>query len=215
MAIYAVGHEIACVGERAREPAAGALRLAWWRDALGDLAASGALHPALAALAAAHAEAPLPLSAFAELIAAHGEADFSAAPFASWAALDAHALATAGGVLKLAAAACELALPEALIAEAARAWGYASLLSANNAWRVHGRTFLPREARDEAASLRLMANTARAAHARCSALARPIAAEAFPAIGYVTLTPVLLDRPDTSLFERRARLLWGQVSGRV
>ncbi|MGE0828296.1 MAG: squalene/phytoene synthase family protein, partial [Hyphomonadaceae bacterium] len=106
-AVYAAAHEIAKTAETVREPHIGAIRFAWWREAVEEVRAGAAVraHPMVEALQRAHRARPLPLQAFDAMIDARA-ADLEAAPFATWAEIEAYLEKTAGSVLGLACAAC-------------------------------------------------------------------------------------------------------------
>ena len=70
-ALAAFSHETASVAARAREPLAGEMRLAWWREALaGARPAEAAGAPIAAALIDTMAKFALPVSAFEDLLQA-------------------------------------------------------------------------------------------------------------------------------------------------
>lgn len=75
-AVLAVAAELATVPQKTREPLAGAMRLAWWREQLQALAqgAPPPEHPLLQAVRPAMAAGRLPWSQWERLIAAHGAA---------------------------------------------------------------------------------------------------------------------------------------------
>ncbi len=98
-ALHAFNLEVAHLRETASEPALGAMRLQWWRDAL-DEAASGRArrHAVLQPLAAAIRRHDLPASGFRRLLDAR-ELDLDAAPPAD---LPAYARETGGTLAALA-----------------------------------------------------------------------------------------------------------------
>ena len=215
VAIYALNHEIARTADVVTQPAIGDIRLQWWREALAELfdAKPARAHPVLAAIAAAHRETPLPSTALEALIDARGR-DLDAAPFATFAEIDAYLDGTAGNVMRIAAAACGVVLGETLISAAAKDWGYAGLLRAAAHWRAKGRSVLPQENADPHA----LVERARAAYATARAI--KLAPEAFPAVGYVALTPLYLraienGRTERSLFTRQLKLVAASATGRL
>ncbi|MBI3439098.1 MAG: squalene/phytoene synthase family protein, partial [Proteobacteria bacterium] len=208
-------HEIARTADVVTQAAIGDIRLQWWRDALAGIFDGRAprAHPVLAAIAEAHREAPLPRGALEALIDARGR-DLDATPFATFAEIDAYLEATAGSLIRLALAACGTQLDALIVGAAARAWGYAGLLRAATHWRARGRSVLPRENADPHA----MVERARVAHAAAKSGAAP--ADAFPAIGYVALTPLYLraienGRTERSLFTRQLRLVAASATGQL
>jgi phytoene synthase len=71
LALYAFDVEIARVQRRVHEPAAGAIRLQWWHDALaGTRPEEAAGHPVLMALRAALAETGVPIAPLIDAIEA-------------------------------------------------------------------------------------------------------------------------------------------------
>jgi phytoene synthase len=213
IAIYALNHEIARTGDVVSQAAIGDIRLAWWREALGEVFSGGQArpHPVLGAFARAHAQTPLPRDALEALIDARGR-DLDPAPFSTFVEIDAYLEATAGNLMRVAASACEATLDTALVAAAARAWGYAGLLRAASQWRARGRSILPRESDNPHA----MVERARSAYGR--ARAEAASAKAFPAIGYLALTPLYLraienGRAEPSLFSRQLRLVGASATG--
>lgn len=214
LALYAVNYEIARTGEVVREPAVGDIRLAWWREALTAAlsGAGGSQHPAVQGFAQAARGAHFAAADIEALIEARAR-DFDAAPFSAWGDLEAYVDATAGGVMRLALAACNASAPEALVRHGARAWGLTGLLRAAPIWRARGRTVLP-----SGADAHDLVARARAAHGEARALARQAPSEAFPALGYVALVPAYLKaleqgRTETALFGRQLRLIWASATG--
>jgi 15-cis-phytoene synthase len=214
VAVYALNNEIARTADVVTQVQIGDIRLQWWREALAEMFDGEPVraHPALAAIAQAHAQAPLPRERLEALIDARGR-DLEPTPFATFAAIDAYLDGTAGNVMRVAAAACGAALDEELIGAAARAWGYAGLLRAAAHWRAKGRSVLPQENEDPHA----MVERSRAAYA--SARSMRAGAEAFPATGYVALTPLYLSAienglAEVSLIRRQLKLVAASATGR-
>lgn len=214
VAIYALNYEIARTAETVREAAIGEIRLAWWRERLAEIHAGQTprAHPVLMAYAAANAATVLPLAEWERMIEARGH-DLEAEPFRTWSDLDAYLDATAGGVLRLALAACGQSAPTAFTQNAGRAWGHAGLLRAEPHWRARGRNFLPREA--EMSKL-----SARGAEASTLVKATHLPSEAFPAVGYLTLARRYfraLERGQRNLplLSRQASLLIASLTGRL
>lgn len=217
IALYAVNVEIARIAETAREPRLGEIRLAWWREALEEILAGAAPrpHPALAALAAAHAEAPLPPAEFAAMLDAR-RCDFETHPFADDAAVRAYVDATAGATMRLALTACGVARADALACagEAAWRWGMTGLMRSEAYWGARGRRLLP----DDPLRERWLAEerAGRAAFRRHGAALPPAA---FPALGYVALTPLYLRGGRTAahapLLVRQLHLVAAAATGRL
>ncbi|MGE3302044.1 MAG: phytoene/squalene synthase family protein [Hyphomonadaceae bacterium] len=211
--LYALNSEIAAIPAKVREPRLGDIRLQWWRDALEGVFDRGetAGHPVLEAIAEAITARALPREAFDALLAAR-VCDLASAPFETWTDLESYLDATAGCVMRLAAQICvepahfTPAFDQALH-HAARAWGYMGLLRAAPAWAAQGRTFYPGTLRENlglgvtltGAEVEISA-VSFAAHAvldraigaqnQIARFRHAIPKEAFPAIGYATLTPL-------------------------
>jgi len=215
VAIYALNHEIARTADVVTQAAIGDIRLQWWRDALAEVFDGRRVraHPVLAAIAQAHRETPLPRDTLEALVDARGR-DLDSAAFATFAEIDGYLDGTAGNLLRTALAACGADSDAPIVDAAARAWGYAGLLRAAAHWRAKGRSILPQENSDPHA----MVKRARAAFA--AAGLEVISAEAFPAVGYVTLTPLYLraiedGRTERSLFTRQLKLVAASATGRL
>ncbi|MGE3141826.1 MAG: squalene/phytoene synthase family protein [Hyphomonadaceae bacterium] len=209
-AIYALNYEIARTAEAVTNETLGDIRLAWWREAIQEIHAGAPprAHPALEAYAASGPAADM-LPVWEALIAAR-ESDLTPAPFEGWTDLQAYVEATAGGVIKLAIAAClgrEAARPRQLsqfAAKAGQVWGYAGLVRAAPYWAARGRTFLPAKLMAHLGLTSEMTPSQHSTHALRSAMmavldrgrhslgeARDLAgmlpAIAFPGYGYLTL----------------------------
>lgn len=188
VAIYALNHEIARAVRVTSEPAIGAIRLAWWRDALAEVHAGAPPrgHPALRA----YARLAMPTWArrWDKLIDARA-AELDAAPFADWEALAAQAEACEGAVMRLAASACGEDADEAVVKLLARAWGG---LGAPPSWREQ----------------------ALAAYQQAKAQWAAVPAASFPALGYVALAPLYARGRAPSLFARQLKLVWASATGR-
>lgn len=209
IAIYAVNYEISRTAEVVREPGVGAIRLAWWRDALADVAAGQPErgHPALRALAESGAPASA-LEALQTIAEAHA-ADFEAAPFADWKAVQAYVDATAGAVFRAALAACAAPDAERVARAAGQAWGLAGLARVRAYWRARGRTGWPQSELLEGAAQ---------SYAEARVLTRQLPSAAFPAIGYLATLPGYLGalrkgRGATSPLTRRFTLITASATG--
>jgi phytoene synthase len=102
IALYAFDLEVGRIGAIAREPMAGHIRLAWWREQIAAIYAGSPLQaPVPRALAEAVRLHGLPREQFERYLAARAH-DLEEAPFADEAALEAHADAIHGGVMRLA-----------------------------------------------------------------------------------------------------------------
>lgn len=206
IAIYAVDHELARIPQLVREPAAGVLRLAWWRDALADIHAGRAAPPQPALQGYARFAADTPDVVWTEII--EGRA-IDVGLRASWAGFDVLSERTIGAVFKLA---IEGAVSEegllrlaTLRVPASVAWGYVTALRANGP--------LPGP-RQEAIK------RAKRAYAEVQELGRNLPRDLFPAIGFVTLAPLYLNafergRSSVSLLRRQLRLVTAAATGRL
>lgn len=211
IAIYAANYEIARTSEVAREPGLCAIRLAWWREALEEIANGQAprAHPALEALKWSGVPASS-LSALRETTEARAS-DFETAPFGGWAALEAYVDATAGAVLRAGLAACGVAEAPGFAVAAGRAWGLAGLARAALHWRARGRTLW--------AEHDLIAHAERA-HEQAREAAQQLSSAAFPAMGYLATVPGYLralrsGRRETSPLARRVALIAASATGRI
>jgi phytoene synthase len=213
MAIYAVNYEIAKTVETVREPRLGMIRLAWWREAISEIAeGKGApAHPAAEALESA---LPLPLGEFQTIIEAR-ERDLDATPFAGWAELQTYVDATAGAVFRLGLAASGAApVTDDFVVPAGRAWGFAGLLRAREVWAGRGRTAIPEQTRGE--GLAYFADRARTAYAEARRASRDLGPDFFPAYGYLALVPAYLKSARTpALLARQFTLLKASLTGEI
>jgi len=247
-AVYALNYEIARTAWAVKNETLGDIRLAFWREAIEEIHAGKAprAHPALEGYAAAKPNDAM-LEAWRTLIAAR-ESDLQATPFANWPELQSYVEAAAGGVFRIAIELCIAGAerPKQLgvfTAKAGQAWGYAGLVRALPYWSKRGATFFPTSLRDhlklETATLfagetnhevraAAMAVIDRARHAYREAkdLASVLPGAAFPAIGYLALTPrylraVSMPQADPNaaqrlpLLVRQATLVAASAMGRV
>lgn len=217
IAIYALNNEIARTADVVTQPAIGDIRLAWWREAIEEVAAGRPprAHPILEAFTAAEPGAPQSLAIWERLIAARAK-DLEPAPFATWVALEDYLDATAGGVIRAALAACavDIASHQVFIRAAAQAWGCVGLLRAEPHWRAKGRALFPREG----GVLNDFAGRARNAISQVRSATLP--AQAFPAVGYVALANLYLDAHmkragEPALLLRQLRLIAAAATGRL
>jgi 15-cis-phytoene synthase len=218
IAIYALNAEIARTAEVVTQPAIGDIRLAWWREAIEEVAAGkpSRAHPVVEAFANAHRAAPQALDIWEHLIQARAK-DLDAAPFANWSELASYIDATAGGVLRAALTACGVdpGALESFIRPAAQAWGCVGLLRAEPYWRAKGRALLP-----PAGDLDELTQRASAAIAETKSASHRLPSEAFPAVGYVALARRYLRAHERRtepppLLLRQLRLIAAAVTGRV
>lgn len=102
LALYAFDHEVSRISLTVREPMAGHIRLAWWREQVAAVYGRGVLQaPVPQALAEVVRTHDLPRGLFESYLDARA-LDLEEAPFADEAAMERHARAVGGGVLQLA-----------------------------------------------------------------------------------------------------------------
>lgn len=218
IAIYALNHEIARAAESVRTPAMGDIRLAWWREALAEIhdGKRPRVHPILHEYALVNHRTPFPLPVIEALLEARGR-DLEQTPFATDSERRAYVDATAGNVMRLAVRACgaDPGAHDALIRDAALAWGCTGLLRAEQSWSVRGRRV---QAADEETTEALTV-CARAAYDAVHAMAKA-PAQIFPALGYVAIAPLYLKalergKRDTPLLLRQGKLVAAVATGRI
>ena len=196
LALYAFDAELARVAKLVSEPSLGALRLAWWRDALAGLyEGRPPEHPLLAALAQAIARTGLTHDDLDDMIAAR-ECDLGDTPPADSDALLHHVGRTSGTLLAQAA----LVLGgDATAARAARhvgiGWGLATLLRVIPRHAARGRGLLPADMM-RAAGLMSMDL---AVPAQRTALAGVVSELADLAVRHLALARANLKRPPRAL----------------
>lgn len=220
-ALYAFVYEVARIPEAVREPALGAIRLQWWREAIEGLYSgrTSADNEVVSGLAGLVEWAGLDRAALDGLINAR-ERDLEERPFEHWPEFEAYVDDTAGAVIRLAAKVCAPDLVQtrqhqALFTNAGRVWGYTGLVRALPVWNERRRTFFPQKILDHvhlsqetlfsgatthetSAACRAVLERAASAHREVRRLAFMAPKEFFPAYGYVALVPDYmraLDRP--------------------
>ena len=213
IALYAVHVELAKVAGAASNPLAGEIRLAWWREEIEAMLAASrkAGHPALEALKNVPGLDAPALDAMVE--ARHAELE--PRPFKDEPAMLAYLDGVDGGLMR--GAASLLSPGPAFSLEAARAWGWARLLRDRPAWRAKGRDWTPLswgEASEGEIAAHIRHRVAEALKAARSEVAAVPVAQ-FPALVYVTLAASYAKGRRPSEFERRARLIWAALSGRI
>lgn len=220
-ALYAFIYEISRIPESVREPALGAIRLQWWRDAVDAIYAGrgGGDNETVAGFAGLVEWASLDRAVIDAFIDAR-EKDLEERPFEQWPEFEAYVDSTAGAVIRLAAKVCAPDLVQtnqhlALFQHAGRIWGYTGLVRALPVWNERRRTFFPQKLLDHvhlsrealfsgvtlhetSAACRAVLERAVSAHREVRRLAYGAPKEFFPAFGYVALVPDYmraLDRP--------------------
>ncbi len=194
IAVYALDAELAGVSRRTTQPMLGEIRLAWWREALEELAqGSGPReHPVLSALAQAHRRSRLPLEPLLQLVEARGR-DLDPNPLTTEAEALAYADQTAGAVAVAVARMLDSNADPHLLSGAARAWALAGLIAnARAELGADGVGKAIRAARGELAGL---------------------PASAFPAVAHAALVSASGRRPGQ--LEARLRLVWAVARGTI
>lgn len=216
--LYAVYYEIARSTE-VSEPGLGAIRLAWWREAVAEIVLGGPTrpHPALQAFVSSGFDVGF-YQALQRIVDARG-ADLERAPFANWEDIDAYLDATAGLLMQHAIAICGPPVfgerQEAFVRAAARAWGLTGLLRAQPFWEARGRALFP-----PGADAVQMLERARACYEGCRGLATSLHSSAFPAFGYVATLPgyfraLAQGKRETPQLGRKAIMIGASATGRV
>lgn len=204
VSLYALDHEIARTSQVVSEPSIGAIRLAWWRDAL-ERASAGKQkleHPTLEAFADAGLATPKIVALLTAGIEARA-AEFDGSYLSERAALHDYIDAIMGGPMRAAAMVCMDEIDEGLISNAARAWGLCDLMR--------------REAGDVACVHQDLAAAAQEAFDQLKA--REIPLPLFPALGYVALAPLYFragrtGRAPPSLLSKQIALVIASARGR-
>ena len=219
IAIYALNHEIARTADVVSTPALADIRLAWWREALAEIADGKPprAHPILQAYAATERDAQSMRHLWETMLETRA-CDLDAAPFKVWADVEAYIDNTAGNVMRMALRVCDdhATIPE-LVAMASRAWGYVGLMRAAPAWQAHGRSVLP----GQSGTMEEMRARAKLAYGMAHGMAKEhLAAEGFPAVGYVALVPGYLcgleaGRIERPLLARQIKLIAAAATGRL
>jgi phytoene synthase len=201
IALYAFNIELARIAEAVREPLMGEIRLTWWREAVGELFAGrpARRHPVVEALALAIPRRALHAAPFEAMIDARF-ADLETEPFADLDAIERYLDATAGTLMALTLTTLGAA-KTTVSGPAGRAWGLAGLARLR---RLPGSL--------EGQILRQRVDEHLAA-ARTAGAGAPVSA--FPAIAYACLArPYAAGRTPSEL-EKRLRLTFAVLTGRV
>jgi phytoene synthase len=202
LALYGLDHVTARIPAQVSEPMMGHIRLAWWREAIEELAAGQPprAHPVVEALAdpiRRRVFDPTELDALVDARAGNLEAE----PFAHEAALYAHIDATDGRVAALAARRLDPASPADATTEAMRAWWLAQLRRDSRLPPSIGLADAPRR----------VARHLEAARRDLKAL--PVAA--FPAVAHAALSLPYAKGRAIGQLEKRLRLLGATLAGRI
>lgn len=207
IALYAFNDELARIAPAVTNPLMGEIRLAWWREALDEIAEGRPVrrHPVTIALAEAVGRRGLPLAPLHTMVDARG-ADLEPDPFTDAVALYTYLDATAGALM--AVSTCVLGTGDAGVTSAARAWGVAGL--ARSHWLAGAPNRLPPDwtATDVSAAVDSLLLTSRAE-------VRSLPVTAFPAVAYATLARPYARRREMTDLGKRARLVWATARGRL
>jgi phytoene synthase len=222
-ALYAFNHEIAHAVEIAREPMMAEIRLQWWREAIEE-AYEGRprAQPVAIGVSELLGRGQISAGALEALIDARAE-EISSGPFADLAALEFHAHATSGALMRIAAQLLDLdAGVEELTREAGIAYGLAGILRSIPFHTARGKNFLPADMLAAEGSTGAISRVARAArnHFEC-ARRLSVPKVVVPAILPASLVPAYLSRValgdgrDISLFRRQLILFRAAWIGRL
>ncbi len=197
IALYAFDHELARASAITSSDIAAEIRLTWWRETLDEIYSGAGVrrHPIAERLAAVVMERALPRAPFEAMIDARirmlGRSRLETDHALAWAA------GTEGSMAPLAAQILDPLGDGGLAAPAGGVWG---LVLLRRSGRAGGPEFDHR--------LREALREARQA-------ARRLSIVAFPAALVATLARADLRSPSPSEFEKRARLGWSALSGRL
>ncbi len=219
LALYALNDELARVAVSVREPMLGEMRLAWWEQALDDLAAGrgGRGQPVLEALAPAVASGRLPRAPLERMVQAR-TADLAREPFADEPALLRHLDGVSGALMEAAAVLLDPGSAGVDTTAAGRAWGWAALWRAREAWAARGRRWLPADRAlppDEEALRRIVQTRVEAELGTTRAALNGLPTAAFPAVVYATLARTYVRDRTPGPLGKRAALLRASVLGRL
>ncbi len=207
IALYAFNDELARIAPAVTNPLMGEIRLAWWREALDEIAEGRPVrrHPVAEALAEVAGRRRLDLELLQGMVAARGQ-DLDPGPFPAAVDLYAYLDGTAGALMALAAGVLGATTSETT--SAGRAWGVAGL--ARSHWLAGAPSRLPPDwtAADVAAAVDSLLQSS-----RDELRALPVAA--FPASAYATLARSYARRRALTDLGKRARLVWATAVGRL
>ena len=206
IAIYAFNQELARTVVGAREPMVAEIRLTWWREGLDELLAGKPPRgdPVMQALAQAIQRNNLAAAPLEALVESSFD-DLDTEPFADDMALVRYLDASSGAILALACAITG-GVDAGPLRPAAHAWGLVGLVRR----RAAGVDRFPSSwSPDEAAARACQALAA----TRAPISALPV--EAFPAVAHLTLVAGYLSGREPSELEKRARVTWAVLRGRV
>ncbi len=197
VALYALDGELARAARIAADPTVGLIRLAWWREALAEIAAGQPprAQPALVALSAAHTRQGLDPDLLAAMVEAR--MDILEEPIADAAAALDWADRVGGSLCRLAACVLDPASPAEAAASAGRLWG---LLQLRRSYPDLGG---------------LIGGLRGDALMGAKALAGEMTPAAFPAIAHCVLAGPETGGRRLSEVEKRLRLVLAVARGRI
>ncbi|MBX3487952.1 phytoene/squalene synthase family protein [Parvibaculum sp.] len=238
LALYAFNIEIARIPEAVSEPMMGQIRLQWWRETVEGLDRGETRGHAVAEALAA---TDISRDGLLALIDAR-ERDLSEEPFADLPALESYADATSAAIMRLAAGALGVSVPESAVRNAGIAYALTGLLRALPLHASQGRLFMPANllrfhdvdphtvltGRMTEGLRGVMCDVAdRARTLLANARREPLPRAALPALLSVVLCERYLDlmtapgfdpfhrSSDVPAFRRQLRLLRAKITGRV
>jgi phytoene synthase len=206
IALYAFDHVLARTPAMVTDPLMGEIRLTWWREALDEIYAGGAVrsHPVALALAQAVRRRGLDRAPLDDLIEAR-LGDLDRQPFTGEAEALAYADMTAGALMQASAEALGAAAGLEPARTAGRAYGL-SLLAHRRA--IGGRTRLP-ETMPADRVQSLVSEALEGAKAGLKGLLVP----AFPAAAYACLARRYARGAHMTALEKQLRLVWATATG--
>lgn len=205
IALYAFDHELARAPLIASEPLLGEIRLAWWSEALDEIAEGRPVraHPVAQALAVAMDHGGLDRATLDRLIRAR-QRDAQRTPFADEGDLCAYLNDSSGALMQSAAALLGASGDLLAVQAAGRAWGLAKVR----------RSIAPDRLPADLSPQRLGGLVEQAlADARLALKSLPV--RAFPAVAYACLAPAYAQGRDPAVLEKQLRLVWAVLRGAI
>jgi phytoene synthase len=201
IALYALNHVTAKIVTQVSEPMMGHIRLAWWREAIEELAVGQAAraHPVVEALADPIRRKAFEPAELDALVDARAE-DFEPDSFTDEVRFIAHIDATAGRLAAIAARRLDPASPPAAVSAAMRAWGLAG---------QHRNGRLP-----PSLAVRVVAAVDEQLEAARAEL-KALSVAAFPAVAYATLAADYARGKSPGPLRKQLALLGATLTGRI
>jgi phytoene synthase len=217
LALYAFEDAIRSVAGAVSNPMMGEIRLAWWGEAVEEIAADrpARAHPVLQALDAPLRSGRLKAEPLLALIAAR-HADLDPEPFADAAALERFLQGAYAAPMQAAAGLLDPAAEGVSLTQVGRAWGLASLLRETPHWSAEGRRWRPPEWGDDPAAQVAQARARlREALRTAGPELRALPVAAFPAVAHAALSHSYAAGREPNALHKRLRVLWASLRGRV